>query len=80
MSTWLNAGVTAIGVIFGGILIFAFVDWLDSTKFMNSIRDYVNKNRSEGAPETSEFLTNEALLFYFGFLYLYVIGKLGIFS
>ena len=76
MSTWLNT----IGLIFGGVLIFAFVDWLDSTKFMNSIRDYVNKNRSEGAPETSEFLTNEALLFYFGFLYLYVIGKLGIFS
>ena len=77
MSTWLNA----IGLIFGGILIFAFVDWLDGTKFMNSIRDYVNKNRSEGTQETLEFfLSTEALLFYFGFLYLYVLVKLGIFS
>ena len=75
----MSVGLVAIVTLFGGILIFAFVDWLDSTKFMNSIRDYVNKNMSEGTQETLVFfLSTEALLFYFGFLYLYILRELGI--
>ena len=63
---------TVFGVILGSILLFALVDIIDSSKFINSIREYLKKlgkSSKSSFPEFVEFLlTSEALALYIFFI------------
>ena len=74
--------IIVLGAVIGAILVVPIADLLDSSKFINSIREYLEKlgKKSKSSfPEFFEFLlTSEALTSYILLIYGYILIRLGI--
>ena len=74
--------IITLGVVIGAILVVPIADLLDSSRFINSIREYLEKlgKKSKSSfPEFFEFLlTSEAFTTYILLIYGYILIRLGI--